>query len=89
MFEKFRKNIAKGINWTANKINVDTDKLDLGDLKELYKMTVEFASGGDDGIIDAKDVETLLRKISDLIVFNKVSETQKVNQEAAKVLDSI
>jgi len=68
MIEKIKAFFA----WIKSKLGLDTDKLDLADVIEVYSMVKDFISGGADGKIDAADAVILLNKLKELIDKNKL-----------------
>lgn len=67
MIEKIKAFFA----WIKAKLRLDTNKLGLDDVMEVYNMVQEFISGGTDGVIDATDAIILLNKLKDLIKVNQ------------------
>lgn len=70
MIEKIKAFFA----WIKSKLGLDTDKLDLADVIEIYNMVRDFISGGADGKIDATDAIILMNKLKDLVKDNQTTE---------------
>jgi hypothetical protein len=70
MIEKIKAFFA----WIKAKLGLDTNKLDLADVVEVYDMVKDFISGGADGVIDATDAVILLNRLKQLVDDNKTTE---------------
>lgn len=70
MIEKIKAFLA----WIKAKLGLDTDKLDLTDVIEVYDMVKDFISGGEDGVIDAADAIILVNRLKTLIENNQTTE---------------
>ena len=74
-------------NWIKRRF--EKDKIDLADLIDIYEMIIEFASGGEDGILNAQDVAVLIWKIEILIKDNKKEETKEEDEEVILIEDEL
>lgn len=53
---------------------IDVNKINVADIKEVYNMTEDFISGGDDKKIDPSDALVLLSRLEKLANENKKEE---------------
>lgn len=72
MIEYIKDKLIVFFNWILSKLKIDKNKLNIDDLIDIYDMVQNFASGGTDGIIDATDVLTLVKRLEQLIASNKL-----------------